>query len=473
MKQPESLIRTVTTKASVVMFALSPEGTLTFFEGKGLDRFGLDAKQNALGRSYLELWARSPDISGPLTKAMQGQELAWTTEMRGVTYDVVATPVSDGGVVGVARDVTAHRAAESALKDSQAKFAAAFRQSLDSVLLTAIPSGEILEINRGFTLITGYERDEAVGKTTADLSIWQDAAEREEMFATLEEHGKISGMSVKIRHRSGESRCCLLWGELLETQGAPTLLTVVRDVTDQFEAEEERAGFVAELEAKNRELEQFSLAVAHDLKAPLISIQALAEVVTEDMADGELRAATTNLKRIDESVNRMLGLVSSLLELSRGGRAIDKLGTVRLSSLAREAYEHSIGLSRRPIECEIDPSLGTVVGDRARLFQVFQNLISNAVKFVADQPKPKISVGVRRETAQAVYFVRDNGQGIEEEERERIFDLFYGRRRAGLSEGTGIGLALAKRIVEVHGGRIWVESEGPGRGACFCFTLAG
>jgi signal transduction histidine kinase len=118
----------------------------------------------------------------------------------------------------------------------------------------------------------------------------------------------------------------------------------------------------------------------------------------------------------------------------------------------------------------VAPDLPTVRGDRARLLEVLQNLVQNGVKFMGDQPAPRVEIGARRDGDELVHYVRDNGIGIEPRFAERIFGLFD--RLDPDIDGTGIGLALVKRIVEVHGGRIWVESEGPGRGSTFCYTLA-
>ena len=110
-----------------------------------------------------------------------------------------------------------------------------------------------------------------------------------------------------------------------------------------------------------------------------------------------------------------------------------------------------------------------VLGDRVRLLQVYQNLIGNAVKFMGDQAAPRVEIGLRQDGTETVFFVRDNGRGIDPEYHDKIFGLF--ERLNAQVPGTGIGLQLVKRIVEVHGGRVWVESEGQGKGSTFCFTL--
>jgi len=127
-------------------------------------------------------------------------------------------------------------------------------------------------------------------------------------------------------------------------------------------------------------------------------------------------------------------------------------------------------LELKRVRVEVAPDLPVVRADRRRLLEVLQNLIENAAKFMGEQREPRVEVGWRQDGAERVYFVRDNGQGIEPRFLERVFGLFEKLDPGG--EGTGVGLALVRRIVEAHGGRAWAESEGPGRGATFCFTLA-
>ena len=143
---------------------------------------------------------------------------------------------------------------------------------------------------------------------------------------------------------------------------------------------------------------------------------------------------------------------------------------VNLGELAEEAlYIMSDSIERQQIRITLHPGLPVIYGNRSRCLEVMQNLISNAIKFMGDQPEPTIEIGVRQDNDNAVFYVQDNGMGIPFRFREKIFDLFE-RLHPNL-EGTGVGLALVKRIIELHKGHIWMESEGEGRGSTFCFTF--
>ncbi len=197
-------------------------------------------------------------------------------------------------------------------------------------------------------------------------------------------------------------------------------------------------------------------------------------MVRKDAAAGDEKRLEHDLERLDVAADKMRSLLEDLLQLSRVGRQVNTLGPVAMNQLASEAVSLLAGeIAERGVEVEVRPGMPQVVGDSNRLVQVLQNLIQNAVKYMGSQPSPRVTVGVRlagEDGAEPVFFVRDNGLGIEPAERDKVFGLFERLDKTG--EGTGVGLALVKRIVEVHGGRIWVESEGRFRGSTFCFTLA-
>ncbi len=225
-----------------------------------------------------------------------------------------------------------------------------------------------------------------------------------------------------------------------------------------------------ELEAKNAELERFTYTVSHDLKSPLVTIKGFLGLLQKDAAAGNEERMRRDVERIQSAAETMNRLLDELLELSRVGRQINPPEDVALGELARLAVEILAGeIEAGAVEIEIVPDMPAVSGDRVRLLEVFQNLLANAVKFMGDQESPRIEVGVRETGDEPVIFVRDNGMGIDPKYQEKIFGLF--ERLDGEVEGTGVGLALVKRTVEVHGGRIWVESPGLDYGSAFCFTL--
>ncbi len=243
-----------------------------------------------------------------------------------------------------------------------------------------------------------------------------------------------------------------------------------RIIAKQKQAEEERNQLIDELESKNQEMERFTYTVSHDLKSPLFTVQGFLGFLEKDLAAGRQERVKKDVSRMRAGLTSMAQLLEELLELSRIGRVVNPPEEVSSTELIAEAAGRVPGLATEPaIRLEVDPTLPALIGDRARLLEVFQNLLGNAVKFMGEQPDPRILATWRRDGDETVFIIRDNGIGIEPAYHEKVFGLFD--RLARDLDGTGIGLAIVKRIVEVHDGRVWVESEGRGTGSTFCFTL--
>ena len=235
-------------------------------------------------------------------------------------------------------------------------------------------------------------------------------------------------------------------------------------------AEASQRGLISELEGKNEELERFAYTLSHDLKAPLVTIRGFLGVLANDIEDGHDSRALEDIGRIEEAVQRMRLLLDELLELSRIGRLTNPSEDVPLQDIVEEALKLVRGaVDQRGVVVQVADDLPVVHGDRARLVDVLQNLVENAAKFMGDQEHPRVEIGVRSEGGEPAVFVKDNGMGIEPRYQERVFGLF--ERLDSQSDGTGIGLAIVKRILEVHGSRVWIESAGRGKGATFCFTI--
>jgi signal transduction histidine kinase len=195
-------------------------------------------------------------------------------------------------------------------------------------------------------------------------------------------------------------------------------------------------------------------------------------LLQKDINAQDTEAIERDADQIGDAADKMAQLLEELLELSRIGRQMNAPENLDLNQLVQESLARvAIQIENQKVEVRIAPDMPTVFGDPGRLLEVFQNLIDNSIKFMGSQQAPSIEIGAHRKDGEVHCFVRDNGIGIVSEYQGRVFDLF--ERLDARVEGTGVGLALTKRIVEVHGGRIWIESEGEGRGTTFWFTLPG
>lgn len=232
----------------------------------------------------------------------------------------------------------------------------------------------------------------------------------------------------------------------------------------------QRRAFIQELEAKNAELERFTYTVSHDLKSPLVTIKGFLGYLEQDATAGRFDKFKQDIMRIETAVGKMQNLLRDLLDLSRVGRLINPPAEVSFNEIVKDALEIVHGqIAGRNIFI-LHKETGIKINcDRVRLTEVMQNLIENAIKFMGNQNSPRIEIGAfKDENNKSIFYVTDNGMGIAPEFHEKIFGLF--NKLSTESAGTGIGLALVKRIIEVHGGRIWVESQA-GRGTTFYFTL--
>ena len=235
---------------------------------------------------------------------------------------------------------------------------------------------------------------------------------------------------------------------------------------------------IAELESKNAELERFTYTVSHDLKSPLFTIRGFLGYLEQDSLSGNRERVKADMQRITDATNKMQQLLNELLELSRVGRMKNESEMISFQALVHDAVELVQGdITKHGVFVQIDENMSDVYGDKQRLIEVIQNLVSNAAKFMGDQPKPLIEIGQDKgdeKNGLSTFYVRDNGIGIPPEHHDRVFGLF--NKLDVTSDGTGIGLALVKRIVEIHGGRIWIQSASSpqgeaGAGSTFYFTL--
>jgi signal transduction histidine kinase len=237
--------------------------------------------------------------------------------------------------------------------------------------------------------------------------------------------------------------------------------------------EKKLEALLKELAAKNAELETFVFSVSHDLKTPIVTIEGFMGALREDFGNLIPEDCERYLNYIGDATRKMEALINDLLELSRIGRLTVKKTEFSLADLMEEVI---VGLQpqieAKGVQVTVMQDLPLVYGEKKRLVQVMENLLSNAIKYIGkENPRPRIEVGVREQDDQKVIFVKDNGIGIEKTYFEKIFQVFQRLPSAKkIGQGTGIGLAIVKRVVEYHGGRVWLDSE-PGKGTTFFFTL--
>jgi len=351
-------------------------------------------------------------------------------------------------------------------------FALQVINSLGQGLNVTDKNGKFVLVNSAYARLIGYEPRELIGKHL-EILLFPEDHEIVEHARAGRERGETTTYQSQLRHRVGSRVPVLVTGAPWNKDGKFTgAITTVTDLTEIKRAEFEREKLISELSAKNAELDGFAYTVSHDLKSPLVTINGFLGFLEKDAAAGDMERLKTDAAHIHNAVDKMHNLLNELLELSRIGRMMNAPETIAFDDLLRDAMDIVQGrLEARGVMVHAQPNLPAVYGDRQRLTEVLQNLLDNAAKYMGDQAEPRIEIGRRGEDAergQPIFFVRDNGMGIAPEHHERIFGLF--NKLDAKSEGTGVGLSIVMKIVEVHGGRIWVQSEA-GKGSTFFFTL--
>ena len=333
-------------------------------------------------------------------------------------------------------------------------------QSNDCIFVIDPKWGRLLDVNDTACNNLGYSRDELLDMTLKDIetiipddNTWQDYANQ------LENEGDLVKEGVHKRKNATTFPAETSF-KYVSQEKRDYILAVTRDNTERKEAEEQQAKLI-------QELKDFAHIVSHDLKAPLRGIKTLADWIATDYTDKLDKDGKEQMKLLLARVGRMHNLIDGVLQYSRVGRVKEKPQKINLSKLVPEIVDMVAPPDN--IKVTIENELPTIKSEETRIMQVFQNLISNAVKYM-DKPNGNIKIGCVEENDFWKFSVADNGPGIEEQHFERIFKIFQTLCSKGEFESTGIGLTVIKKIVEMYGGRIWVESE-VGQGSTFYFTL--
>ncbi|MFN7949380.1 MAG: PAS domain S-box protein [Blastocatellia bacterium] len=419
------------------------------------------------------------------TGSVRDVELTFRTksgaQMTGLVSGERMDADGDDCVLWITQDITERKRAEDALRASEQRFATAFHSNPLAMSIIRLRDHRIIEVNGAWLKLTNLDREKAVGWTLPETGVLADPAVRAQAYQMLSEQGSVRDFEARFVRFKAEPRSVLVSGELIELDGEQCVLWTHQDITDRRRAEEEIRRLneelehrvierTAQLQAANRELEAFSYSVSHDLRAPLRHITGFATLLL-----GEAEALSENGRRqlsiIVDSARRMGNLIDDLLTFSRLGRAEMRRQTVPLGQLVAAAErELQPATTGREIIWTIHP-LPDIEGDPSLLRQVFVNLISNALKYSRTRQPARIEIGTLPGSDHEVtVYVRDNGVGFDTQYSDKLFGVFQRLHNAREFEGTGIGLANVRRIIQRHGGRVWAEGA-EGAGATFYFSL--
>lgn len=389
--------------------------------------------------------------------------------------ELAITPIRSGEHLyfsGFLRDITARKETERALRESEKRFRATFEQAAVGIAHVG-PDGRWLRVNQKLCDIVGYTREELLSLTFQDVTHPDDLdADLAQVRQVLD--GQIDTYTMEKRYfrkEGSEVWIALTVALVRDDAGKPDyFISVVEDIQRRKEAEEELRRRTEELTRSNQDLEHFAYVASHDLQEPLRAVSGSLQLLTRRYA-GQLDArADEFIGHAVDGATRMEALIEDMLTYSRVGRREDPRQLIE-SEEALDSALKNLGATIRETRAQVTRTpLPTVRAISAQLTVLFQNLVGNAIKFRRKDGPVQIHVGVETRDDAWVFRVVDNGIGIDSQYFERIFLMFQRLHTRRDYPGTGIGLALCKRIVERHGGSIWVESE-PGKGSTFFFTL--
>ena len=411
----------------------------------------------------------------------------WKAALRGEPYDIEHRIIVNGtikwlrekaeleinaernllGGFGTAQDITDLKQAEEALRKSEEQYRS-FIENTNSIVLRWLPDGTVAFANRFALDFFGYREEELVGKNVMMIVPGQESTGRPlenlalDIVRDPDRYIRFENENIR---KNGE-RVWVIWTNKAvsdERGNVREILAIGSNITELKQYQEQ-------LQKSNRELEQFAYIASHDLQEPLRMVASYTELLARRYRDRLDERGLEYMAYIVDGAKRMQRLIQDLLTFSRVGRVDTWRGRVDtervlngvVANLSETIRETGAVVTRDP--------LPLVAANETALVQLFQNLIGNATKFRKDTEAPRIHIRTEKAGDAWQFSVNDNGIGIDPKYFERLFDIFKRLHTRDEYPGTGIGLAIAKKIVEAHGGRIWVESE-PGKGTTFHFTL--
>jgi PAS domain S-box-containing protein len=354
-------------------------------------------------------------------------------------------------VTGIVRDITARKRVEKRLRDSKSNFQKLVDNNVDGIIVTD-RQGIVQFVNPAAEIILGRKGEALKGEQFG----FQIALDTMTEIDIIRKAGEL----VVAEMRTAET----VWYD------KDAYLVSLHDLTEHRQAEEAQKMLGQLLQARVSELEIFSYGIAHDLRSPLISIEGFSRELREDIKNSNIENVKEDIRLLESGVRKMHDFLDRTLEYSRSGQLAKRIRNVSLGKIVSEVITgFNKQISSIGATVSVARTFPKVYADRTRIIQALTNLIQNSIKYRDKTVPLKIEIGYRLSKGETIFFVSDNGLGIDAGSKEKLFTLFY--RGTAECEGSGIGLSIVKKIIEAHGGRIWVQQGQTGKGTTMCFTL--
>jgi PAS domain S-box-containing protein len=353
------------------------------------------------------------------------------------------------------------QASEAQLRESEARFSAAFQASPIFIGILRVSDGKFVLTNDALVNWLGCPRSEALGQSCADLGMWENLADRAVVWEELSAAGRIRQKECRWRNRRGELFTILLSVETITLDRTPHVLLLAQDISQRKQAEVETLKALAREKELSQLKSNFVSMVSHEFRTPLGIIQSSAELLRDFYQKMQADERDEQLESIARNTRRMAGMMEQVLVLSR--LDADKLDfqpkVLDLEVFCRRVIDEVLSATNR--RCLIELSLSSIPSeakaDERLLGHIFTNLLTNAVKY--SEAGATVDLAVERDGQDAVCVVRDRGIGISENDQQHLFKAFHRGENVGMRPGTGLGLLLVKRCVELHGGSVQLKSR--------------
>lgn len=481
----KDLLHTLMENIPDMIFYKDKDGLFTRINSSLARAFAIESPNDALGKTDYDFFMKSyaeQSFQSEQKIIETGKPLIGDTSQTkwpdGMTRWVSMTkvPIRDGqgrviGLVGVGRDISDMKGVEERLRESEERYKILYDEApigyheVDT-------DGIIQQVNRTEAEMLGYLADDMVGSCMIDYILPSQKTESKDVFdQKIKKQLPLKPFELTYLRSDGKPLEALIEERLVQdTNGHVVgMRSVLQDISERKIAEKKLQKLTEELKKSNSELEQFAYIASHDLQEPLRMVASYVQLLERRYKDKLDEDALEFISYAVDGAHRMQGLIHDLLLYSRvgtKGKDFEDVDTNEI--LSRVIRDLQIMVQEKEATIESD-SLPGIKADGRQIGQLFQNLIANAMKFCKDK-KPVIQIKAVEKGSQVIFSVKDNGIGIDPEFHERIFMIFQRLHKRDEYEGTGIGLAVCKKIVERHGGRIWIESEA-GQGATFNFSI--
>ncbi len=378
------------------------------------------------------------------------------------------------GIHGVSREISDRKQAEEKVREAEERFRLAFQTSPDSININRMEDGIYIEINEGFTKLSGYTAEEVIGRTSIEINIWEDPLKRDELVKLLKENNAVRNFEARFRFKDGAVRTGLMSAAIILLKGVKHIISITRDIEEIKQAETDLKQAKEKAEESSRLKTAFLNNISHEIRTPMNAILGFTDLLQSEENTEEEKDRYFGI--INSNSRQLLSIIDDVLEISRmdSGRIPVNPVTFSLHELMEDIYfSMSEMIIKKDIRLVCDNCKeiisDKIFADREKIRQVIVGLIENSIKYTR---KGEINFGYTLTGIKAEFYVRDTGIGIEKTECEKIFERFYQvhQGRGHETRGTGLGLSIAKGLVEMMQGEIRVESE-PGQGSVFTFNV--